>query len=238
MSFARNLKGIMVLGAAALAVGAMALDETWDFHDLNLAIPDNNAGGITNQQVINGSQITNITDLNVCLNIERITGGWNGDLVAILKKDGKQTYLLNRVGKRSGSTVGYSDDGLNIMLDDEAPIVGNGTSDVHIYRIALFNSHTTGLPSGTQLTGTWQPDARNADPTTVLDTSVRNAWLDQMDGLDVNGTWELFVADRASGDTHKLKSWCLQVQGTPEPASMFALISGVGSLIAVRRRRQ
>ena len=49
-------------------------------------------------------------------------------------------------------------------------------------------------------------------------------------GLDPNGTWSLFLQDRATGDQSQVTSWSLQIQAVPEPTT-WALI-GFGVIFA------
>ena len=94
-------------------------------------------------------------------------------------------------------------------------------------------------PAGTPLTGTWQPDARTADPDTVLDTSPRSAFLNSFNLLDARGAWTLFVADLSTGEEHTLNTWSLELTGAvPEPGSMTLLSIGIVLLAGSRRRER
>jgi hypothetical protein len=203
-----------------------------------LAIPDNTPAGVSDVQMVSGSQITNIEDLNVDIFVQAVSGGWNGDIYATLTHSSGFSVLMNRVGRRAASTVGYSDDGMDVILDDQAPDINSLPADIHRYRFVLFGNDTTTLPTGVPLGqgGTpnlWQPDARNTPPSSVLDTDPRTAFLSAFNGLDANGTWTLFVSDNAAGDTHRLATWSLHITGTPEPASLILL--GLAGLL-IRRR--
>jgi hypothetical protein len=58
-------------------------------------------------------------------------------------------------------------------------------------------------------------------------------------GLDLDGTWSLYISDYGEGDTGDLTGWSFDASYTtavtPEPASIAA-IAGLGSLGLVRRR--
>ena len=176
---------------------------------LNALIPDGNINGYQNTMTISGlgSGQNVISDVNVTLNI---SGGYNGDLYVYLTHASGFSVLLNRTGRTAGDSFGYSDAGFNVTLNDSA------STDVHLY----------GGNSGAQLTGTWQPDARNVDPATVTDGSIRGAYLGTFNGLDPNGTWTLFAADRASGDQSTLVSWGLEITAVPEPTTVGLGIFG------------
>ena len=90
------------------------------------------------------------------------------------------------------------------------------------------------------LTGQWEPDGRNIDPSLVLDTTGRTARLDVFNGLNASGDWTLYFADVSSGGTSTLNGWGMQITATavPEPRA-YALIARLGLLaFAVYRRVQ
>ena len=159
-----------------------------------------------------------VADINVTLTIAGTgVGGFTGDLYATLQHESGFAVLLNRPGRRTGSSAGYGDSGMNVTFDDSA------IRDIHNYRLELSGSHST-APSQT-LNGAWSPDARNVDPAIVLDGSARNAFLGSFNNLPVNVTWILFVTDLSSGGTQQLSSWGMQITATPvpEPATYAAV---------------
>lgn len=188
---------------------------------VNLPVPDNDLSGISSSINLS-SPITQITDVNVTLNI---SGGFNGDLYAYLTHSSGFAVLLNRAGRSAGTPLGYPDSGFNITLDDQAG------SDVHNYR-AVTN------PNGGALAGTWQPDARNLNPQVTFDTTPRDAFLSSFNGTAASGNWTLFVADVSPGSVANWNSWGMTIVGVPEPATWTLM--GLGALGAVlyRRRRQ
>ncbi len=248
-------KALVTLAVLAVTVPALAVPivcEDYVFGNLNLPITDNSLSGVVNAQTIAGSQITNITDVDIDLYIPRVSGGWNGDLQVTLQGPGLQiAWLMNRVGTRAtgapgvppgaSSSVGYSDDGVDILLDDQA------ANDIHYYRFTIFGNHTGALASGVPLgadpnQANWQPDGRAFDfGVGSLDVAEqaqvvvepRVGMLSVFNGSNANGVWTLSVSDRASGDTHKLDRWSIHVCGTPEPASLMLL--GLAGLL-IRRR--
>jgi subtilisin-like proprotein convertase family protein len=191
---------------------------TYAFSGINAAIPDGVATGLVNVQQISDAAGLVVTDLNVTLNISGTgLGGFNGDLYVTLQHDRGYSVLLNRPGARAGVPYGYGDSGLAVILDDAA------TGDIHVYRQVLNGNDTT--PLAGSLTGTWKPDARTADPASVLDSSPRTATLASFNGVSVNGTWTLFVTDMSTGATQQLDSWGLQITAVPEPKD-YALFTG------------
>jgi subtilisin-like proprotein convertase family protein len=198
---------------------------------VNLAVPDNNAVGISSTMAFT-TPIVGLTDLNVTLNL---SGTFNGDVYAYLRHEdsGAFAVLLNRPGRRTADLLGYSDDGLNVTFDDQAT---NG--DIHNYRMTLSGNHTTALAG--QLTGSWAPDGRAIDPFNVLDTDPRTSLLAAFSGIDPRGDWTLFVADASAGAGSTVASWGLQAVGVvPEPGSWILLtIGGAAFLLATRRSRK
>ena len=164
---------------------------------VNALMPDGTPVGMISTLNVS-TPIDHITDVNVTLNI---AGSYNGDLYAYLVHDSGFAMLLNRPGRSLGSAYGYSDDGLNVTLDDQA---ANG--DIHLYQNVT-------IPSGA-LTGRWAPDGRASSPYLVLDIDAREDLLSVFNGLNPNGAWTLFLADVSSGDLNTLVSWGLEIQGT------------------------
>jgi subtilisin-like proprotein convertase family protein len=184
---------------------------------VNLAIPDNNDSGLAS--VINvttgGGQTVTVVEVTLTTH-----SGWNGDLYAYLEHDGVISVLLNRPGRTDANPAGAGSSGMTITLADSA------SQDVHTAMPA-----TVGVPA----TGTYQPDARSADPLVVTDTSPRTLYLGAFTGHLADGNWTLFVADQADGGVATMDSWGLSLTVIPEPAA--ALLGGVGLLTLLRRRR-
>src|ERR1044071_499607 len=181
-------------------------------------IPDGDRSGVASVQSIS-TPITSITELKVNL---QVSGTWNGDLYCYLTHSPGFAVLLNRVGRRTDSIVGYGDNGFDVTFDDAAT---NG--DVHTYRRTLSGSDFTAI-SG-PLTNGWVPDGRTNNPALVLDTDGPSAFLSSFNGLDPNGPWVLFVADMEPGDVSTLDSWGLQIDGTtgnPTNSTQSATLQG------------
>ncbi len=156
MKAKKVLIGLCLVLATAFTVQAQ-LVETYSFTTFgtepSLAIADGNASGVSDQRTLS-SAITAIGSLTVSLDL---SGEFNGDLYAYLRHDSGFSVLLNRAGRTEGDPAGYSDSGFTITLSDSAL---NG--DIHNYRAVLTPA------AGSPLTGAWQPDGRNVDPSVRL----------------------------------------------------------------------
>lgn len=227
-------KLLSLLGLSASLVSACG--QAFQFTP-NVLIPDPLVTGLTDTRTVTTST-TAIADLNVSLVIAGDAFASNGDYYATLTHGSGFAVLLNRVGRRSGETGGYPDNGFNITLDDQA---SNG--DIHVYRFSLFGDHDTPVDVNyeTPLGLTWAPDGREVPFSSVTDTSPRTANpLASFNGLDPNGSWTLFIADVSAGGSGTLVSWGLEVTpvAVPEPAGL-AVVAGIltlGGAFVMRRR--
>jgi subtilisin-like proprotein convertase family protein len=207
-------KSLLLSGVLALTISAaQATVFSFSSGTLNASVPDGNPAGYSSSIVASGIvddlADDTILDVNVTLNI---SGGYNGDLYGYLvSPDGVLTVLLNRTGRTSGNSFGYADAGFNVTLDDSA------ATDIHAY----------GGNGGSQLTGTYQPDGRTVNPSTVLDTDTRDTLLAAMNNGNGNGTWTLFLADFSGGENSTLVSWGFTVDVVPEPTTWALIIFGV-----------
>jgi len=208
------MKRLICLTAAFAPLGASAALTFGDTWVVNTAIPDNDPVGYTDTRNIS-AEFNVITSVTVGL---VFNGGWNGDLYAYLVHDTGFSVLLNRVGRSDPAPDGSASSGMVIMLADTA------ATDVH------QSAPTTGL-----FTGTYQPDGRQTDPFSVLDSDPRSASLASFNNLDPNGNWTLFVADLSAGDQSILQSWSINIVGIPEPGTALLCLLGLTPLLLRRR---
>lgn len=207
------------LFVAALAASywqANANADTTASFTVNKLIPDGDLNGMSDTEFVPYSGP--IGAISVNLNIAgRVGSGFNGDLYVSLSHGTGFSILLNRVGRIDDSTwsLGYGDNGMNVVFNDQA---ANG--DIHNYRSTLSGNNAT-LLNG-PLTGTWAPDGRNSDPTTVRASDSRTAFLNSFKGLNENGDWTICVIDASTGGTSQLVSWGLDIL-TPAEAALVGL---------------
>lgn len=206
----RVFTALLLSSSLLNAAATMTVDWT-----VNSSIPDNNPTGLADTRTIIDSPIGFITGIEVRF---ETSGGWNGDLYAFLSHDSGFSVLLNRPGKTLLDMIGSSASGFNVTFSDDA------VSDIH-------NVAGAGV-----ITGAYQPDARNVDPETVLDTDSRTAYLSNFQGLNANGDWTLFIADNAAGDNATLTRWGMTISGTPEPSRAMLLMLGLLSMTMRRRK--
>ncbi len=203
------MKPLPTLLAALLLASATTQATLITSGTLNTTIPDGNPSGISS--IINVSGLTaDIRDVNVFINV---SGGFNGDLYAYLTYGNGTVILLNRIGKTAGDPFGSDSAGFLVTFD------GAGLTDIH---------GVTG-GSGSQISGTYQPDGRTTDPQLVLDTDARGSSLASFNNLDGNGDWTLFFGDMAGGGgsgTSTLVSWGLEIQPVPEPINVALGVFG------------
>src|SRR5437867_1341994 len=107
-------------------------------------IPDGALAGWFDTRSVNNLPQT-ITGLQITLNV---SGGFNGDLYGYISHGNSLVVLLNRVGRGTESSFGYSDSGLNVIFDDTS------ATDFHLY----------GGNGGSAVSGTFEPDGRNISP--------------------------------------------------------------------------
>lgn len=208
----------VLLALAGAAHGSVVYDQTNSTGFANSGyVPDNNLSGWQNSQTVSGlgSGLV-ITDVRVGLNI---SGGWNGDLYGYLRYEpiggatGVLLMLLDRVGD-PGTSGGYGDTGFSVMLSDA------GAHPIENYQSFSYSTSGSG-----QLLGTWQANDGSA------------TFAGTFGSLDPNGTWTLFLADRATGDQSLVTSWSLEIGAVPEPTTWALLGFGavfVGAGVARR----
>lgn len=208
--------------STAVSHGQVLLTYNWSTFDAQteLTIPDANATGVSDARTVVGAALQIIS---LAVRFEA-SGTYNGDLYLTLQHNSGFSVLLNRPGRSSGNSFGYSDAGLNVTFSDSA---SNG--DVHTYR-DIFTP-----PAASPLTGIWQPDGRLEDPSISLTTSHRSAFLNSFAGKDASGEWTLFAADLSAGGQTQILSWGLDITVVPEPSEFALATSAVLGALALAR---
>jgi hypothetical protein len=197
-----KLKLLVLLAAVSPLLLQAQTIESFTF-TTNRLVPDGNFSGLSDVRNVT-SAVGSISSLTVHL---KVTGEYNGDLYAYLRHTNGFVILLNRVGRTVSNPFGYGDSGFDVAFQ-----TGATNGDIHVYQ------NSTTPADGSPLTGIWQPDGRNVDPTNVTDVSVRSTSLTNFNGLNGAGEWTLYLADVDSGGTNMLTQWSLDISGAASPA--------------------
>jgi subtilisin-like proprotein convertase family protein len=224
--------GTLLLLLVALTSRADLTNLTVTTPTLDSAVPDGNPVGLVS--TVNVSGMSGVT-ASITVQLD-ITGGFNGDLYAyLLSPQGSLVVLLNRVGVGSGNTFGYGDTGFNITLDSAL------TRSIHDYQSPSIGLYPSALNGDGQITGTWAPDTRTIDPQSVpsaFDPAGTGTSLADLNSLNPNGNWTLFIADLSAGGDSTLVSWGLTVVTVPEPQTWTLLGVGLAVVWFMTRKRR
>ena len=187
-------------GYSATAAFRTAASGTSSFcRTVSLAIPDNNATGVSDTQTVGVAGP--LTDLNVSV---RATHTWVGDLVFTVQNVGTGTSvtIIDRPGLPA-STSGCRQNHVNATLDDGAAAAVES-------QCATSN---VSAPPPYAINGMFTPN----NPLSVFD------------GQPLANTWRITASDRASNDTGTLTQWCLiATYGTAVPADYSDLPDSYG----------
>lgn len=183
-----------------------------------ILIPDQDGSGVVDSIEV-ALPYARLETLRVGLRIANAPGdsAWNGDLYAYLYHEGTLAVLLNRPGKTATNPDGDSNSGLDVWFSTEP-----GMRDIH-----LSGSLSSGV--GT-ITGLWSADGRSMHPDDVTEAAPRDAGLFVFDGMNPNGLWVLFVADRAGGNMGVVEEWSLSFSefvAVPEPDGLAAVVGAL-----------
>ena len=186
------------------AVPAMAQIRIERGYNVGQNIPD--GGQYVDSRVISNGGITNITDVNVTLNLSSPVAGnsmWLGDLYLSLThgtafENERVAVLLNRPGRNNTDQWGSDLTSLAITLDDSVavPNVYNITSATGVYQA----DGRIGVDPYAS------PAAYNSGQVTAGLSALNGAWLE-------SNRWSLLVADTEQYAVARLDSWRLTITG-------------------------
>jgi hypothetical protein len=213
---------------AASSASAAIVTETYTPTIVTTAIPDDQSALTSFLHSVTTSAIQSLSEVTITFELRGTPpgDGWAGDIFASLFKSPIGTplsltdpsaVLLNRVGSNPTDDLGFSYDGWQITLRDQAPIGDPPLTDIH----------DEVLGSGL-LTGTFQPDGRIGPADTL-----RPSMLSVFNGGAGNGDWRFNIGDLAAGGTMELVSWSFTLTGetaVPE-AGTWAAGLGLAALV-------
>ena len=138
---------------------------------------------------------------------------WVGDLIFTLTgPNGTVITLMDRPGNPN-STFGDSSN-----LSAASPITFDDSASV------MAEDAGASLGGNDIITGSFAPDML----------------LSSFNGIDILGTWTLFVSDNAGGDEGAIDSWSLHIEASsvPEPGAIALLGLGLAGFGVASRRRK
>ncbi len=223
------IRGFLLTAACCLTLGhgnvASADVAGSTSNGTDIAIPDNNSGGVnssfTSVTITDNEIIEDIT-----FTIEGLDHGFIGDLVATVTRfdvNGNQTgtaTLFNRVG-RNGFGVGDSSNVLGDYSFNDDP------SNSDLWQVAANTATDANVPQGTFFTST---------PNTGLPANSLSQFL----GQSTEGLWVLNLSDNNGGTAGTFREFSVSFESSaavPEPSTIAILALGMTGLISIRRKR-
>lgn len=163
----------------------------------NLAIPDNNPTGVTNDMVVTASET--ITDVNVYLQVNHT---WVGDLKFTITDlgTGASVTIVDRPGI-PGSSYGCDEDNVDAWLDDEGtlPVEGQCASPPPAIAGALTPNEPLAEFNGANSAATWRITASD---NSQFDTGTLVTWCVQTNSpISGQGDPDIAVAPTSLAST-------------------------------------
>lgn len=202
------ITGTVTGGTITSGTGILASSGT-----INLAIPDNVAGGINSAITVPATNIPNAGSLRVRINVGH---SWVGDLRFTLTTPCGNTLLFDRPGVPV-STVGNSDNlGTSAAGSPPAP-----PSAVYFFDIAGATIIPETSSGGLIAAGTYRPSD--------VSGAAQN-WAGLTFPCSAGGTWTLNVSDNAGADIGVLTDWAII---GPTTGNYVHTLTGPGTISAV-----
>lgn len=197
---------IQQLTANAVTGGSTTLSSG----NINLAIPDNNAAGVTTAPISipSGVTITNPADLKISINARH---SWSGDLIFKVTSPCGTTYLFDRLGVPP-LTFGNSANLGTSSASTPPPAVY--TFDLAAATVMPESGPGTGfIPTGSYL------------PSNT--TGVAHNWTGLTFPCAGTGNWTLNVSDNGGGDVGMLVDWSITYSSTVNSPVVFSPLTNV-----------
>ena len=173
-----SLKGSLLAVAlgCGLSASAQTITTSTNF-PVGLEIPDDAPSGLASSKIVS-TPIAYITKVKATL---KLSGTWNGDMYCYLVHSSGRTVLLNRAGRRAGSSLGYGDEGFDVTFDDAA-------NDIHKYRLQVTGDQS--VPITGVLTNVWAFELNRFPTSTLIMVSAR--LVEEHVAVDAEGHSESF----------------------------------------------
>lgn len=231
----KKIKLLALLGTASVASTAALAQVPFTFTTSmpHVIIEGDTTGAAVSGTVSGLSTSTPWYVQSVSLDLVGSPTGRNGDIYLKLIHGSENAILVDRPGWGTSfgtaGADGYVDNGFTFTLVRDG-FAGAPSTDVHSYQTGAYTADSNG-----KVYGTFLVDGRDY-PTMVTGTETRDKLLSSFDGMDMNGTWQLFAVDYGNGQQLQINSWGITFTNVPEP-SQYAMLAGLGLIGFAAYRR-